>query len=189
MNSQKFLKKITFISLIKDNPEDTLILLKYLSSLNFKISHLIADGSKNNQKRIFEKFNNLKFKYYYFGEDKDYKALYKKIYKTLNKVKTKYVYFLDQGDYLNFDTLISFQKVMEMNNQFSCALGEVFNFKIKNEEIKLISKNIYNFKITKTKSALSRVLSNFQSRSYHALHKTNILKKSVNIINKFKIEC
>ena len=113
--------------------------------------------------------------------------IYLKIYKILKRVDTKYVYFLDQGDFLNFDTLKSCEKILENNKNYSCALGEVFNFKFKKNNIKIISRNIYDFKINKKKSLVSRILLNFRARSYHALHKTSLLKRSIKLINKLKI--
>jgi len=187
LNKGNNFNDITFISLIKDNEPDTLLLLNYLSKLNIKISHIVADGSKKKQKYLFDKYRNLEFKYFYFGEDKSYIDLYKKIYFSLKKVKTSYVYFLDQGDYLNFDALKIFYEILKKNKEYSCALGEVYNFKVIKKKIIINSGNLYNYNFYKSKFAQKRIIKNFISRTYHSLHKTKILKNSLNIICKLSL--
>ena len=45
----KSFKRITFISLIKNNSKDSKILIKYLQKNKIYINHIIADGSKKKQ--------------------------------------------------------------------------------------------------------------------------------------------
>ena len=126
-------------------------------------------------------------KYYYFGYDHSYLDLYKKIKKSLNKVNTKYVYFLDQGDYLKFEVLNKSIKLLEKNKNYSCCIGRVYNFKIVKNQIVLISE-LYKEKINNHKEYFQRIINNFHMRSYHALHKTKILKKSISIITNLKVK-
>lgn len=151
------------------------------------LNHLIADGSKKSQKKIFEDLSNPKLNYYYFGYDRSYFDLYKKIQKSLKKVKTKYVYFLDQGDYVNFKEIRKSIKFLDENKNYSCSLGDVFNFKFFKNQMIIISK-LYKKKIIYKKKLLDRLTKNFHFRSYHALHKTKILKKSISMIVKLKIK-
>ena len=180
-------KNVTFISLLKDNKDDSELLIKYIKQSKLFLNHLIADGSKKNQKKIFEDLSNPKLSYYYFGYDRSYFDLYIKIQKSLKKVKTKYVYFLDQGDYVNFKEISKSIKFLDKNKNYSCSLGDVFNFKFFKNQMIIISK-LYKKKIIYKKKLLDRLTKNFHFRSYHALHKTKILKKSISMIVKLKIK-
>ena len=183
----KSFKNVTFISLLKDNEDDTDLLVNYLKKKNLNFNHIISDGSKKSQKKLFKDLKNPFLKYYYFGYDNSYLDLYKKIKKSLNKVNTKYTYFLDQGDYLNFKVLNSAIKLMEKNKNYSCCIGKVYNFKIIKNKIILISK-LYKEKIIYKKKYFQRIIKNFHMRSYHALHKTRVLKKSISIITNLKVQ-
>lgn len=183
----KSLKNVTFISLLKDNEDDSSLLVNYLKKKKLNFNHIISDGSERSQKKIFKDLKNPFLKYYYFGYDHSYLDLYKKIKKSLNKVNTKYVYFLDQGDYLNFEVLNKSIKLLEKNKNYSCCIGRVFNFKIVKNQIVLISE-LYKEKINNHKEYFQRIINNFHMRSYHALHKTKILKKSISIITNLKVE-
>ena len=60
-------KNITLISLVKDNKEDSKTLIDYLLVNKLKIHHIIADGSKYKQEKIFNKLKNPLKKYSYYG--------------------------------------------------------------------------------------------------------------------------
>ena len=179
-------KNITLISLVKDNKEDSKILIDYLLVNKLKIHHIIADGSKYKQEKIFNKLKNPLKKYSYYGEDKKYSDLYKKIYFSLKKTKTKYVYFFDQGDFLNFNTLKKCRYFLDKNKDYSCSLGKIYNFKFQKKNIKIISK-LYEKKIIKKKLLFDRIKKNFHFRSYHALHRTEVLTKSLKVIRSLNI--
>ena len=183
----KRFKNVTFISLLKDNENDTNLLVNYLKKKKININHIISDGSKKNQKKIFKNLENPFTRYYYFVYDRSYIDLYKKIKKSLNKVTTKYIYFLDQGDYLNFEVLNNAIKCLEKNKKYSSCIGRIYNFKIVKNQIKLISE-LYKEKIFYKEGYFERIINNFHMRSYHALHKTKILKKSISIITSLKIK-
>ena len=48
----KSLKNVTFISLLKDNEDDTGLLVNYLKKKNLNFNHIISYGSKKSQKTI-----------------------------------------------------------------------------------------------------------------------------------------
>ena len=79
-----FFKSTTILITVKDEDKLSKRLIKYLNRHNLKINILIADGSKVNQANLFKKLKN-KYKYYYFGEDKNISKYYQKVYKSLKK--------------------------------------------------------------------------------------------------------
>jgi len=99
-----FFKSTTLLITIKDEEQLSKRLIKYLNQQNLKINILIADGSKVNQAKLFQKLKN-KYKYYYFGEDKNINKYYQKVYQSLKKIKTKFTFFCDQDDFINFECL------------------------------------------------------------------------------------
>ena len=95
-------KKITFIILLKDNPQQSKKLINYINNLPFKINIVIADGGKYKQQKIFQNISYAKKIYFYSGYDKNILTMYKKIHRALKIIKTEFIYFLDPGDFLNF---------------------------------------------------------------------------------------
>ena len=183
----KEIKDITFITLVKDNLADSYLLINYLKKNKINFNHIIADGGKKKQETIFKNLKNPLLRYYYFGYDKTYLDLFKKIQKSLQKINTKYVYFLDQGDYLNFNQVIKSAKFLDINKNYSCSIGKVFNFKYLKNRMIIIDQLYTEKKYCKNKIVFKRLIENFHFRSYHALHKTKILKNSISIIVKFKL--
>jgi len=179
-------EKITFIILLKDNPQQSKNLIHYINNLPFKINIVIADGSKYKQKKIFQNISNAKKNYFYSGYDRNIFAMYKKIQRALQIIKTEFVYFLDQGDFLNFKTLKKCEKILHKNKRKSIAIGTIYNF-IKTKKKFIIKSKLYKKKPVEKNKLFSRIVSNFHLRSYHGLHRTKLLKKSVEIIIKHNL--
>lgn len=174
-------KKITFIILLKDNPQQSKNLINYINNLPFKINIVIADGGKYKQQKIFQNISYAKKTYFYSGYDKNILTMYKKIYRALKIIKTEFIYFLDPGDFLNFETLKKCEKILDENRDKSIAIGIIYNF-IKNKEKFIIKSELYKKRPLIKNKLFSRLISNFHLRSYHGLHRAKLLKKSVEII-------
>ena len=180
-----YFKKTTLLITLKDEEELTKRLIKYLNYQNLKINILIADGSINKQQKLFYSLKH-KYKYFYFGEDKNHRKYYLKIHMALKKIKSDYVLFCDQDDFINFECLKKKENFLSKNSIFSAAKGLMYNFQNNKEKI-LLTERSYPKEVINNKSTFKRLRNNFHFRSYYCLHRTKNLKKFYNLVVKNKL--
>tara|TARA_B100000989_G_C19481032_1_gene445135 strand:- start:108 stop:1088 length:981 start_codon:yes stop_codon:yes gene_type:complete len=180
-----YFEKTTLLITLKDEEKLTKRLIKYLNYQNLKINILIADGSINKQQKLFYSLKH-KYKYFYFGEDKNHRKYYLKIHMALKKIKSDYVLFCDQDDFINFKCLKKKENFLTRNSIFSAAKGYIYNFQ-NNREKNLLMGRSYPKEIINNKSTFKRLRNNFHFRSYYCLHRTKNLKKFYNLIVKNKL--
>ena len=114
MQSKIEFNHTSFLILVKDNEFFSKKLIKHINSQNVKAEFIIADGSKNKQKKIFDKLIPKK-KYYYFGEDNDIISFLQKTYEGINKCSKKFIFFCDQDDLINFKIIKKKEKFLLVN--------------------------------------------------------------------------
>ena len=180
-----YFEKTTLLITLKDEEELTKRLIKYLNYQSLKINILIADGSINKQQKLFYSLKH-KYKYFYFGEDKNLNKYYLKIYLALKKIKTDYVLFCDQDNFINFECLKKKENFLTKNSIFSAAKGLMYNFQ-NNKEKNLLTEKSYPREIINNKSTFKRLRNNFHFRSYYCLHRTKNLKKFYNLVVENKL--
>jgi glycosyltransferase domain-containing protein len=180
-----YFKKTTLLITLKDEKELTKRLIKYLNNQSLKINILIADGSINKQQKLCYSLKH-KYKYFYFGEDKNHSKYFLKIYLALKKIKTDFVLFCDQDDFVNFECLKKKENFLIQNSIFSAAKGIIYNFK-SNKKKNLLMERSYNKEIINNKSTFKRLKNNFHFRSYYCLHRTKNLEKFYNLVIKHKL--
>lgn len=127
-------KSTTLLITIKDQITFTKQLINFLNSQRISINIFVADGSKNNQKKLFKNLKH-KYRYIYYGEDKDLKDYYSKIYSSLKMIKTNFVFFCDQDDFINFECLKKKENFLIQNSIFSAAKGMIYNFQSNKKKI------------------------------------------------------
>ena len=179
-----YFEKTTLLITLKDEEELTKRLIKYLNYQNLKINILIADGSINKQQKLFYLLKH-KYKYFYFGEDKNHSKYYLKTYLALKKIKTDYVLFCDQDNFINFECLKKKENFLIKNSNFSAAKGIIYNFQSYKKKYLLTGRSYPN-EIINNKSIFKRLKNNFHFRSYYCLHRTKNLKKFYNLVVKHK---
>ena len=180
-----YFKKTTLLITLKDEKELTKRLIKYLNNQSLKINILIADGSINKQQKLFYSLKH-KYKYFYFGEDKNHSKYFLKIYLALKKIKTDYVLFCDQDDFINFECLKKKENFLVQNSIFSAAKGMIYNFQSSKKK-NLLMERSYTPEIINNKSTFKRLKNNFHFRSYYCLHRTKNLEKFYNLVIKHKL--
>jgi glycosyltransferase domain-containing protein len=177
-------KSTTLLITIKDQITFTKQLIDFLNLQPVTINIFVADGSKNNQKKLFKKLKH-KYRYIYYGEDKNLKDYYLKIYSSLKIIKTNFVFFCDQDDFINFSCLKNKENFLIHNNDYSAAKGFLYNFEGYKNTFFLREKT-YPKEIKNKKFLLSRFINNLHFRSYYCLHRKKNLFKIFKIIIKNK---
>ena len=175
----------SFIILVKNNPFYSRKLINHINNQNIKAEFIIADGSKKNQKKIFDKLKKKKT-FLYFGEDKNLFILFKKILLSINKSKKKFIFFCDQDDLVNFKTIKLKEKFLLKNKEYSCAKGVLYDFKYLNDKV-IIQKKTYK-DVCDLKFFFLRHFFNVNFRSYYCLHRKKFLKKSFELIIKYNLK-
>ena len=184
MQSKIKFNHTSFLILIKDNEFFSKKLIKHINSQNVKAEFIIADGSKNKQKKIFDKLIPKK-KYYYFGEDNNITTFLQKTYKGINKCSKKFIFFCDQDDLINFKTIKKKEKFLLVNKDYSAAKGTLYDFNYINKKIYIFNKTYSNF--VDSKFFLLRQIFNINFRSYYCLHRRKNLIKFFRLITKYKL--
>ncbi len=178
-------KSTTLLITIKDQITFTKQLINFLNSQRISINIFVADGSKNNQKKLFKNLKH-KYRYIYYGEDKDLKDYYSKIYSSLKMIKTNFVFFCDQDDFINFDCLRKKEDFLINNIEYSAAKGFLYNFSGHGNKL-FLRERTYLKEIKNRKFLISRIINNFHFRSYYCLHRKKNLLKVYKLIVKNKI--
>jgi glycosyltransferase domain-containing protein len=173
-----------FLVLIKDEEYFSKKLINHINSHKPNAEFIIADGSKRAQKKIFKKLNT-KYKYYYFGEDKNLSIFFQKILKGINKCTNQFIFLCDQDDLVNFKIVNLHEKFLNKNKTYSTAKGIVYDFEYLKYKINLLRKYNNDFKDNKT--FLMRYFFNPNFRAYYCLHRKKNLKNIFKLINKYKI--
>lgn len=174
----------TFLILVKDQEIFSKKLINYINSQNIEAEFLIADGSKKKQKQIFKKLK-VKFKYYYFGEDKNLEKYFKKVLKSLNKSNREFIFFCDQDDLINFKTIKKKEEFLLMNKDYSAVKGILYDFVYIKGKIRIIGKTYNNF--IDFKFYILRHIFNIHFRSYYCLHRKKNLIKFFKLICKYRL--
>jgi len=187
MKSYKtFFRSTTLLITLKDNSNFTKKLIKYLNLQSIKIEILVADGSKKKQKNLFKKLKH-RYRYYYYGEDKNLSDYYLKIYKSLKQIKSKFVFFSDQDDFINFNILKKKEIFLAKNTNFSAAKGILYNFQNYKKNLLILDGKSYPKERKNKKNLFNRILFNFHFRSYYCLHRKKNLIKIFKIVIHNKI--
>ncbi len=174
----------SFLVLIKDEEYFSKKLINHINSQKPNAEFIIADGSKRAQKKIFKKLNT-KYKYYYFGEDKNLSIFFQKILKGINKCTNQFIFLCDQDDLVNFKIISLHEKFLNKNKTYASAKGIVYDFEYLKYNINLLRKYNNDFKDNKT--FLIRYFFNPNFRAYYCLHRKKNLKNIFKLINKYKI--
>ena len=175
----------SFLVLIKDEKFFSKKLVNHINSQNIDAEFIIADGSKNKQKKIFDKLQTRK-KYYYFGEDKDQKTFFLKISKGIEKCTNRFIFFCDQDDLVNFETIKNHEKFLIKNKDYSCVGGGVYSFKYIKNKIRIINQQYSAYKYD-FKTFYFRYFFNIYFKSYYYLQRKKNLKKIWSLIKKHKV--
>ena len=186
-HKKQFIKiqNTSFLILVKDEEVFSRKLVKHINKQNVKAEFVIADGSKRNQKKIFDRLNQKK-KYYYYGEDKNLSIFFKKVLKSIDKCSKKFIFYCDQDNLLNFQTIKNHENFLLKNNDYAAARGIIFNFKYVNKKIYLLKNNYKNYK--DFNSFFLRYFFNPNFRAYYCLHRKSIFKKVWSLVNKYKLK-
>lgn len=174
----------SFIILVKDNPTFSRKLVNHINKQNIVAEFIIADGSKKNQKSIFEGLKQKK-KFNYYGQDKSLSIFFKKVLKSINKSKKKFIFFCDQDDLVNFKTIKIKEKFLLSNRKYAAAKGILYNFYYLNKKIINLGKTYNDFH--DFKFFFLRHIFNINFRSYYCLHRKKLLKKSFKLIVKYNL--
>lgn len=114
-------KKITILLVIKDRLEFSIRWLEYANQIKIPFDIFIADGSScNNFSKELDKsvFNDIKFRYRYFGFDDSPKTYYRKILSALKMISTDYIMLADDDDFLIPSSIISSANFLDSNPDY-----------------------------------------------------------------------
>ena len=182
MQSKIKFNHTSFLVLIKDEVFFSKRLVNHINSQNVEAEFIIADGSKEKQKKIFDKLISKK-KYYYFGEDKDIKRFLQKKLNGINKCTKKFIFFCDQDHLVNFKALKSNEEFLLKNKDYSAAGGGVYFFTYIKKKIKVIP-GLYGEYYFDFKYFFFKYFFNIAFRSHHFLQRKKNAKKIWNLIVK-----
>lgn len=116
---------LTLLVTLKGRLEYTKRLCRYLSNIKFPYNVLFADGSEDEETRLFfESEHNISFSYTYlrYPEDTSLKAYYSKCADTVSKITTPYVMLVDNDDFIITSGVEKSLKFLENNtNHIGCC--------------------------------------------------------------------
>tara|TARA_X000000950_G_C13838428_1_gene629137 strand:- start:282 stop:1253 length:972 start_codon:yes stop_codon:yes gene_type:complete len=186
MLKKLYFKHTSFLVTVKDEEFFSKKLVSYINKKNIDAEFIIVDGSKKKQKKIFDKLNIKKKKYFYLGEDINYSIYFKKVLFGINECSNKFIFYCDQDDLINFTSIKNHEDFLTQNSNYSAVKGVVFNFRYFKNKIDLIGKD-YNDYID-FNFFLMRYFFNPNFKAYYCLHRKKNLKTVFNLVNKHNLK-
>ena len=160
--------------------EETLRILKHMSSINMPFKILLADGGELNPNQYLQLWDypNLNLQYHSFGRDNNIHDFMVKMNKACSMIDTPLTIMVDNDDFLSLDGLINGIKFLNDNPDYSSFRGDVHCVRSR--------KSIYDQPSATDEVPINRLKfpTEGMNSGWHDIVRTYTLKKFFNIMDK-----
>lgn len=125
-------ERLTIILALKGRHNFTDRWLKYANTNLSKFKILVADGSENDEKYLYDKnkYPKLDIKFKDFPADRDISFYVRKLLTSANTINTKYILYADNDDFMVEEEIINLLNFLDNNEAYVAARGEIYDFSI-----------------------------------------------------------